>query len=81
MKYKDSGLIQPILRAVTEMGYTDLSPIQEEAIPPVLQGKDLIGCAQTGTGKTAAFGLPILQQLAGDDRANGARAGLSVHWC
>ena len=69
MKYKDSGLIQPILRAVTEMGYTDLSPIQEEAIPPVLQGKDLIGCAQTGTGKTAAFGLPILQQLAGDDRA------------
>ena len=56
-------LIEPILRAVQEEGYSTPTPIQQKAIPFVLAGKDLLGCAQTGTGKTAAFAIPILQQL------------------
>src|SRR3990172_8254620 len=51
------------MKGVHDAGYTELTPIQEQAIPPVLQGKDLIGLAQTGTGKTAAFALPILERL------------------
>jgi len=57
-------LAQPILRAVGEEGYTTLTPIQAKAIPPLLEGRDLLGVAQTGTGKTAAFALPLLHQLA-----------------
>jgi ATP-dependent RNA helicase RhlE len=56
-------LIEPLLRAVQQQGYTEPTPIQQQAIPHVLQGKDLIGLAQTGTGKTAAFALPTLQRL------------------
>ena len=63
MCFKDLGLIEPLLRAVAEEGYTTPTPIQIEAIPPLLAGKDLLGCAQTGTGKTAAFALPILQRF------------------
>src|SRR5512134_2244408 len=59
------GLRPEILRAVAEKNYTVPTPIQEKAIPIVLEGKDLIGCAQTGTGKTAAFALPILHRLQG----------------
>ena len=62
-KFQDLGLIEPLLRAIQEEGYTTPTPIQAESIPIVLQGKDLLGCAQTGTGKTAAFTLPILQLL------------------
>jgi ATP-dependent RNA helicase RhlE len=58
------GLIPPLLRALEREGYTRPTPIQEKAIGPVLAGRDLLGCAQTGTGKTAAFALPILQRLA-----------------
>ena len=56
-------LSPPILRAVREAGYVNPTPIQADAIPPGLKGRDIVGCAQTGTGKTAAFGLPILQHL------------------
>ena len=65
MTFQDLQLLPQLLRAVDEMGYLSPSPIQAAAIPPVLAGKDLIGCAQTGTGKTAAFAIPILQGLNG----------------
>ncbi len=61
MTFKDLGLSAPLLKAVTEKGYTIPSPIQEKAIPVILQGKDILASAQTGTGKTAGFTLPILQ--------------------
>ncbi len=63
MSFDELQLIEPLLRAVRAEGYTQPSPIQEQAIPHVLAGRDLLGCAQTGTGKTAAFALPILQRL------------------
>jgi superfamily II DNA/RNA helicase len=63
MHFDDLQLIDPLLRATRDQGYTEPTPIQEQAIPPVLQGRDLIGLAQTGTGKTLAFAMPILQRL------------------
>ena len=63
MTFKDLDLIEPILKALEAEGYTHPTPIQEQSIPILLQGKDLLGCAQTGTGKTAAFGIPILQLI------------------
>jgi len=63
MTFKELHLIEPILSALEEEGYTNPTPIQEQAIPILLRGKDLLGCAQTGTGKTAAFAIPILQHL------------------
>src|SRR3954469_4065652 len=63
MSFEKLNLIEPILRALKAEGYTQPTPIQEQAIPIVLQRKDLLGCAQTGTGKTAAFAIPILQLL------------------
>ena len=61
--FNDLGLIEPILKALKEEGYTHPTPIQAQAIPHLAQGRDLLGCAQTGTGKTAAFAIPILQEL------------------
>ncbi|MBS1511363.1 MAG: DEAD/DEAH box helicase [Bacteroidetes bacterium] len=63
MDFKQLGLIEPILKALSNQGYTAPTPIQQQAIPLVLQQRDLLGCAQTGTGKTAAFAIPILQLL------------------
>ena len=63
MLFNDLSLIEPLLRALEAEGYERPTPIQEQAIPPVLEGRDLLGCAQTGTGKTAAFALPMLQLL------------------
>ncbi|WP_118974221.1 DEAD/DEAH box helicase [Taibaiella koreensis] len=65
------GVIAPILQAVSEEGYTHPTPIQEQAIPIVLREKDLLGCAQTGTGKTAAFAIPILQLITAQPRQPG----------
>ena len=65
MSFEDLGLSAPVLQAVTEKGYTQPTPIQEKAIPIVLMGRDVLGCAQTGTGKTASFVLPMIDILAG----------------
>ncbi|MDD3370290.1 MAG: DEAD/DEAH box helicase, partial [Alphaproteobacteria bacterium] len=61
--FADLGLSEDILKAIQDVGYTTPTPIQEQAIPYVLQGRDLLGCAQTGTGKTAGFVLPMLEIL------------------
>ncbi|EDN01772.1 DEAD/DEAH box helicase [Pseudoflavonifractor capillosus ATCC 29799] len=66
MTFRELGLTQSILKALAELGYEKPSPIQEKAIPPALAGRDVLGCAQTGTGKTCAFAAPILQRLGGD---------------
>ena len=63
MTFQTLGLCTPILTALEEHGYERPSPIQEKAIPPALAGQDVLGCAQTGTGKTCAFAAPILQRL------------------
>ncbi len=63
MAFINLGIIDPILKALANEGYTNPTPIQQQAIPLVLAGKDLLGCAQTGTGKTAAFAIPIIQLL------------------
>jgi ATP-dependent RNA helicase RhlE len=63
LTFKELHLVAPILKALETEGYTTPTPIQEQSIPHILRGKDLLGCAQTGTGKTAAFAIPILQNL------------------
>lgn len=70
--FRDLGLKEDICKALDELGITEPTPIQEQSIPLVLGGQDVIGQAQTGTGKTAAFGLPLLQYLdptSGDTQA------------
>jgi ATP-dependent RNA helicase RhlE len=72
MKFEELGLAEPLLRAVRALGYATTTKIQAAAIPPIIEGRDVLGCAQTGTGKTAAFALPTLQRLARKEcRANG----------
>ena len=61
--FEDLGLSEPTLHALRDVGYEAPSPIQEQAIPALLEGRDVIGQAQTGTGKTAAFGLPIMEYV------------------
>ena len=75
MTFKELKIIEPILQAIEQQGYSNPTPIQQQSIPILLQGKDLLGCAQTGTGKTAAFAIPILQHLFIDRQRNkkGAR--------
>ena len=74
MKFSDLGLSQNILQAIQELGYETPTPIQEMAIPPILEGRDLVGSAQTGTGKTAAFALPAIHRL----RKHGACRALAL---
>ena len=69
MRFSDFPLCAPVLRAVFDSGYETPSPIQAQAIPAVLEGNDVLGCAQTGTGKTAAFALPILHNLFANKKA------------
>lgn len=69
MSYAAANIDSRILRAVTEMGFENMTPIQKEAIPVLMEGKDVIGQAQTGTGKTAAFGIPMLQKIDEKDRS------------
>lgn len=73
MKFEELQLSLPILRALQDEGYTNPSPIQEQAIPPALEGRDVLGCAQTGTGKTAAFAIPILQRLSAQTYQTGQK--------
>jgi ATP-dependent RNA helicase RhlE len=63
MTFSELKLIKPLILALDKVGYTEPTPIQQQSIPHILQGKDIFGCAQTGTGKTAAFALPILQLM------------------
>ena len=63
LDFNGYGLAEPILKAVRELGYESPSPIQDQAIPLLLNGQDLVGQAQTGTGKTAAFALPLLSRI------------------
>ncbi len=69
LRYEDAGIDGRILRAVKELGFEHMTPIQEQAIPLFMTGRDIIGQAQTGTGKTAAFGIPILQKIIPEDRS------------
>ena len=74
--FEELGLAAPILKALVTEGYTTPTPIQTQAIPHVMQGRDVQGIAQTGTGKTAAFALPILQRLLADKKQRQAPQGL-----
>src|SRR4051812_37002301 len=78
MTFADLNLIEPLLRAIGDEGYERPTPIQEQAIPHVLDGRDLLGLAQTGTGKTAAFALPILQRLVKTGRPTHGGRPISV---
>lgn len=71
MKFNELKLEKNILKALKEAGYSEPTPIQQQAIPPVLEGRDLMGCAQTGTGKTCAFAVPIIQRLAKSEDGKG----------
>ncbi len=70
MTFTDLNLIAPLLNSIARQGYSQPTPIQEKAIPHILAGRDILGCAQTGTGKTAAFALPILQLLSNQENIN-----------
>lgn len=69
MTFNDLDLSPNILRALDELNYKTPTPIQQQAIPPILEGKDILGCAQTGTGKTGAFAIPVIQQLSTQEHA------------
>ena len=63
MQFSELSLLKPVQRAVTDMGFSEMTPIQSMSIPPLMQGKDVIGQAKTGTGKTAAFLIPAIQSI------------------
>ncbi|MBP3629250.1 MAG: DEAD/DEAH box helicase, partial [Anaerotignum sp.] len=68
IKFEEMNISNEILRAVLDMGFEEATPIQSQAIPVVLEGKDIIGQSPTGTGKTAAFGIPCLERIDPEDR-------------
>src|SRR5690606_978968 len=74
MSFINFNLSEPVLKALQEKGYTSPTPIQEQAIPEIIAGRDVLGCAQTGTGKTAAFCIPLLQRLLRRSPNRGIRA-------
>lgn len=78
MSFQKLQLIEPILKALQQEGYTQPTPIQEQSIPAILQRKDIMGCAQTGTGKTAAFAIPILQILYQEKQQGKAQRGIKA---
>lgn len=78
MNFRDLNIIEPIIKALEKEGYTNPTPIQERAIPAILSGKDLEGCAQTGTGKTAAFAIPVLQRLVNEKRSARKSSGIKA---
>lgn len=78
LHFNDLQISKPILKALLEEGYTEPSPIQTEAIPPLFEGHDLLGTAQTGTGKTAAFAVPILQQMSFSQRSSSSRKDIKA---
>lgn len=78
MEFKELNLVAPLLQALQQQQYTQPTPIQEKAIPVVLQGRDIVACAQTGTGKTAAFALPIIQLLHKEKEAGNANTDIKA---
>ena len=68
LRFEDMNISNEICRAVLDMGFEEATPIQSQAIPVILEGKDIIGQSQTGTGKTAAFGIPLLERINPEDR-------------
>jgi ATP-dependent RNA helicase RhlE len=79
MKFESLSLCKPLLKSLEAAGYHTATPIQEKAMPGILKGRDLVGCAQTGTGKTAAFALPTLQQLMTSDVAKSGKSNNKQH--
>ena len=78
MSFEQLGLIEPVLKALKDEGYTNPTPIQQQSIPLVLEKKDLLGCAQTGTGKTAAFAIPLLQLLHQDQQSTPRKGNRTI---
>ena len=78
MQFDQLNIIAPILKALSDKNYTEPTPIQEQTIPLTLQGKDVLGCAQTGTGKTAAFAIPIIQALYNDNPYGGGKPAIKA---
>jgi superfamily II DNA/RNA helicase len=84
MSFQELGLREDLLRAVSDQGYTEPTPIQRQAIPTILEGGDVLAGAQTGTGKTAGFTLPLLQRLMEARPApepTAAACAQCAHWC
>ena len=82
MAFAQLQLAEPLARAVADMGYESMTPIQAQAIPVVITGKDVMGAAQTGTGKTAAFSLPLLHRLLKHENSSTSLLlqGPQLHW-
>ena len=80
VRFEELGIDDRILRAVTEMGFEEATPIQAKAIPEVMTGQDIIGQAQTGTGKTASFGIPMLQKVDPKNNWQSSQQMRSVSW-